>query len=122
MFSAGGDQISDISNYEKIPWICGGKSVGNHSAIRTGNKKCIRGLSRSEIPKRFSKFFDGKKMLVLLREARAFNYGNTLQEVGELFQVTRERIRQIEEKALLKLRSPYRSSKLREFADFVSKN
>ena len=46
----------------------------------------------------------------------------TLQEVGEMFQVTRERIRQIEEKALLKLRSPYRSSKLREFADLVSKN
>ena len=46
----------------------------------------------------------------------------TLQEVGEIFQVTRERIRQIEEKALLKLRSPYRSNKLREFADFVSNN
>lgn len=46
----------------------------------------------------------------------------TLQEVGEIFRVTRERIRQIEEKALLKLRSPYRSSRLREFADFVSKN
>lgn len=46
----------------------------------------------------------------------------TLQEVGEMFQVTRERIRQIEEKALLKLRSPYRSGKLREFADFISKN
>jgi len=46
----------------------------------------------------------------------------TLQEVGEIFQVTRERIRQIEEKALLKLRSPYRSNKLREFADFVGKN
>jgi RNA polymerase primary sigma factor len=46
----------------------------------------------------------------------------TLQEVGEIFQVTRERIRQIEEKALLKLRSPYRSNKLREFAGFVSKN
>ncbi len=46
----------------------------------------------------------------------------TLQEVGEVFKVTRERIRQIEEKALLKLRSPYTSSKLCEFADFVSKN
>ncbi|HTY61367.1 MAG TPA: sigma-70 family RNA polymerase sigma factor [Acidobacteriota bacterium] len=43
----------------------------------------------------------------------------TLQEVGEVFRVTRERIRQIEEKALLKLRSPYRSNKL---LDFVSKN
>jgi RNA polymerase primary sigma factor len=46
----------------------------------------------------------------------------TLREVGEKFQVTRERIRQIEEKALLKLRNPYRSGKLREFANFVSKN
>jgi RNA polymerase primary sigma factor len=46
----------------------------------------------------------------------------TLQEVGEIFQVTRERIRQIEEKALLKLRSPYRSNRLREFSDFVSRN
>ena len=46
----------------------------------------------------------------------------TLQEVGEMFQVTRERIRQIEEKALMKLRSPYRSNKLRDFVDFISKN
>jgi RNA polymerase primary sigma factor len=43
----------------------------------------------------------------------------TLQEVGEVFQVTRERIRQIEEKALLKLRNPYCSNKL---LDFASKN
>ena len=53
----------------------------------------------------------------------ACNYGPfTLEEVGDMMGVTRERIRQIEEKALLKLRSPYRSNKLREFADFVSKN
>jgi RNA polymerase primary sigma factor len=36
----------------------------------------------------------------------------TLEEVGEVFQVTRERIRQIEDKALLKLRVPLRSKKL----------
>jgi RNA polymerase primary sigma factor len=42
---------------------------------------------------------------------------HTLQEVGEVFQVTRERIRQIEEKALLKLRNPYRSNKLLDFAN-----
>jgi RNA polymerase primary sigma factor len=43
----------------------------------------------------------------------------TLKEVGEVFRVTRERIRQIEEKALLKLRNPYPSNKL---LDFASKN
>ncbi len=41
----------------------------------------------------------------------------TLRECGERFKVTRERIRQIEEKALLKLRSPFRSNRLRDFAD-----
>ncbi|MGI5918300.1 MAG: RNA polymerase sigma factor RpoD [Christensenellales bacterium] len=41
----------------------------------------------------------------------------TLEEVGKEFQVTRERIRQIEAKALRKLRHPSRSKKLRDFLD-----
>ena len=39
----------------------------------------------------------------------------TLEEVGKEFDVTRERIRQIEAKALRKLRHPSRSKKLRDF-------
>lgn len=39
----------------------------------------------------------------------------TLEEVGKEFQVTRERIRQIEAKALRKLRHPSRSKKLRDY-------
>jgi len=42
---------------------------------------------------------------------------HTLEEVGQSFQVTRERIRQIEAKALRKLRHPSRSRKLRAFVD-----
>lgn len=41
----------------------------------------------------------------------------TLEEVGKIFHVTRERIRQIEAKALRKLRAPSKSRKLREFLD-----
>ncbi len=41
----------------------------------------------------------------------------TLEEVGQLFGVTRERIRQIESKALRKLRHPNRSRRLREYMD-----
>jgi RNA polymerase primary sigma factor len=42
---------------------------------------------------------------------------HTLEEVGQKFQVTRERIRQIEAKALRKLRHPSRSRRLRSFVD-----
>jgi RNA polymerase primary sigma factor len=42
---------------------------------------------------------------------------HTLEEVGQVFEVTRERIRQIEAKALRKLRHPARAGRLRSFAD-----
>jgi RNA polymerase primary sigma factor len=41
----------------------------------------------------------------------------TLEEVGKKFNVTRERIRQIEAKALRKLRHPNRSNKVRDYLD-----
>ena len=43
---------------------------------------------------------------------------HTLEEVGQQFDVTRERIRQIEAKAIRKLRHPSRSDNLKPFIDF----
>ncbi|MBN1179743.1 MAG: RNA polymerase sigma factor RpoD, partial [Anaerolineae bacterium] len=57
------------------------------------------------------------------REVLEMRYGlkdgrpYTLEEVGHKFGVTRERIRQIETKALRKLRHPGRSRKLRDFLE-----
>jgi RNA polymerase primary sigma factor len=45
------------------------------------------------------------------------NTDHTLEEVGKQFDVTRERIRQIEAKALRKLRHPSRSDKLESYLD-----
>ena len=45
------------------------------------------------------------------------NSDHTLEEVGQQFSVTRERIRQIEAKALRKLKHPTRARKLKTFLD-----
>lgn len=52
-----------------------------------------------------------------MRFGIGMNTDHTLEEVGKQFDVTRERIRQIEAKALRKLRHPSRSDKLRSFMD-----
>ena len=44
----------------------------------------------------------------------------TLQECGEKFRITKERIRQIEVKAISRLRSPYLPHRLREYSDYTS--
>ncbi|MCZ6678503.1 MAG: RNA polymerase sigma factor RpoD [Candidatus Poribacteria bacterium] len=58
-----------------------------------------------------------EKAVIRLRFGIGDGYPRTLEEVGTEFQVTRERIRQIEAKALRKLRHPVRSQKLRGFLD-----
>lgn len=58
-----------------------------------------------------------EEMVLRLRFGLEDGRPRTLEEVGKEFKVTRERIRQIEAKALRKLRHPSRSKKLRDFLD-----
>ena len=55
--------------------------------------------------------------VLLMRFGIEMNTDHTLEEVGKQFDVTRERIRQIEAKALRKLRHPSRSERLKSFLD-----
>ena len=60
-----------------------------------------------------------EKKVLRLRFGIGDGYPRTLEEVGTIFNVTRERVRQIEAKALRKLRHPIRSRKLRNFLDLA---
>ncbi|KIR01964.1 RNA polymerase sigma factor RpoD [Lachnospiraceae bacterium TWA4] len=58
-----------------------------------------------------------EQQVICLRFGLYDGHAKTLEEVGQDFHVTRERIRQIEAKALRKLRHPSRSRKLKDFLD-----
>ena len=60
-----------------------------------------------------------EREIIRLRYGLADGYAYTLEEVGKIFSVTRERVRQIESKAVRKLQQPYRSRTLASFVDGV---
>jgi RNA polymerase primary sigma factor len=60
-----------------------------------------------------------EREILKLRYGLADGYAYTLEEVGKIFSVTRERVRQIETKAVRKLQQPYRSRSLASFIEGV---
>ncbi len=73
--------------------------------LRRATKTALEGLTQREAK------------VLRMRFGIEMNTDHTLEEVGKQFDVTRERIRQIEAKALRKLRHPSRSDELRTFLD-----
>ncbi len=61
-----------------------------------------------------------EREIIKLRYGIGDGYTYTLEEVGKIFKVTRERVRQVEAKALKKLQHPVRARKLKGFVDGVS--
>ncbi len=74
-------------------------------------------LLREQLEEVLNTLTDREKKVLSLRFGLEDGRGRTLEEVGKEFNVTRERIRQIEAKALRKLRHPTRSRKLRDYLD-----
>ena len=60
-----------------------------------------------------------EREIIKLRSGLGDGYTYTLEEVGRIFKVTRERVRQIEAKAVRKLQHPVRSRQLKGFLDGV---
>ena len=74
-------------------------------------------LLREQIAEVLDSLNDREQKVLKLRFGLDDGKARTLEEVGKEFEVTRERIRQIEAKALRKLRHPSRSKKLRDYLD-----
>ena len=74
-------------------------------------------LMREQVEEVLESLSDRERRVLQLRFGLEDGRSRTLEEVGRDFGVTRERIRQIEAKALRKLRHPSRSRKLRDFLD-----
>ena len=73
------------------------------------------GLLREKIDELLKTLTYREREIVRLRYGLADGYCYTLEEVGRIFKVTRERVRQIEAKAVAKLQHPVRSSELSEY-------
>jgi RNA polymerase primary sigma factor len=76
-----------------------------------------RELLKAQLIKVLSELTDRERRVLLLRFGLEDDRPRTLEEVGKEFNLTRERIRQIEAKALRKLRHPSRSRKLKDYLE-----
>jgi RNA polymerase primary sigma factor len=91
-----------------------GEFIEDHSSdspIRNAGN----GLLRDRIESLLKTLTFREREIIRLRYGLTDGYSYTLEEVGRIFKVTRERVRQIEAKAVAKLQSPTRSSRLESF-------
>lgn len=80
----------------------------------------LRNILREELLESMDILTEREQMILKLRFGFDDGRPRTLEEVGRVYGVTRERIRQIEEKALRKLRHPSRKSKLESYREQFS--
>ena len=91
-----------------------GDFIEDDSALSPADSAAFSML-REELGTALESLTDRERQVVQLRFGLIDGRARTLEEVGKEFNVTRERIRQIEAKALRKLRHPSRSKRLRDF-------
>ena len=92
--------------------------LGNFIEDKTAESPSVSVVNMSlkeQVQSTLSTLTPREKMILRMRFGIGAGYEHTLEEVGEYFAVTRERIRQIEAKALRKLRHPSRRDKLKPF-------
>jgi len=95
-----------------------GDFIQDKKAVSPANET-VRSMLKEEMSSALSTLTEREKKILVLRFGIYDGCPRTLEEVGNIFKVTRERVRQIEAKALKKLRHPTRSRRLRSFLDMT---
>ena len=93
-----------------------GTFIQDENAISPSDSASIMML-KEQLMEVLSTLTPREQKVIMLRYGIEDGHTRTLEDVGKEFSVTRERIRQIEAKALKKLRQPSRSKKLKDFMD-----
>jgi RNA polymerase primary sigma factor len=93
-----------------------GDFIEDKSAVSPANATAYS-LLKEQMDDVLDTLTEREEKVLRLRFGIGDGYPRTLEEVGQIFNVTRERVRQIEAKALRKLRHPTRSRKLSSFLD-----
>lgn len=95
-----------------------GDFIQDKKAVSPANET-VRSMLKEEMGSALCTLTEREKKILVLRFGISDGCPRTLEEVGNIFKVTRERVRQIEAKALKKLRHPTRSRRLRTFLDMT---
>ena len=93
-----------------------GDFIQDKKAISPANTT-VHSMLKEEMRAMLATLGSREKRILSLRFGLEDDSAHTLEDVGKIFKVTRERVRQIEAKALRKLRHPSRSRRLRPFLD-----
>ncbi len=101
----GDDEDSHLGDFIEDTTLALPADAATSESLRNATREVLAGLTAREAK------------VLRMRFGIDMNTDHTLEEVGKQFDVTRERIRQIEAKALRKLRHPSRSEVLRSFLD-----
>ena len=122
------EKIKNILSISKEP-VSLDKPIGHESedsilgdfiedrTIISPERLAERSLLKKQVDEVLKTLTTREERVIRLRFGIDDGYHRTLEEVGNIFQVTRERIRQIEDKALKKLRHPSRAVILQQFLD-----
>lgn len=95
-----------------------GDFIQDKKAVSPANAT-VRSMLKDEMNSALDTLTERERKILVLRFGITDGAARTLEEVGNVFKVTRERVRQIEAKALKKLRHPTRSRRLRTFLDMT---